>query len=66
MKQFVRSLKGMTFDWYADLDPKSIGSWEQIEHEFLHRFYGIQRIVNMTKLTNTKQLKDDQSSITSI
>jgi len=28
VKQFVRSLKGLAFDWYADLDSASIDSWE--------------------------------------
>ena len=27
-KQFVRSLKGNAFDWYIDLEPESIDSWE--------------------------------------
>ena len=35
VKQFVRSLKGNAFDWYIDLEPKSIDSWEQLEREFL-------------------------------
>ncbi|XP_049397362.1 uncharacterized protein LOC125861536 [Solanum stenotomum] len=39
VKQFVRSLKGNAFDWYTDLEPNSIDSWEQLEHEFLNRFY---------------------------
>uniref|UniRef100_A0A2N9GU49 Retrotransposon gag domain-containing protein n=1 Tax=Fagus sylvatica TaxID=28930 RepID=A0A2N9GU49_FAGSY len=28
-KQFVRSLRGNAFDWYTDLEPKSIDNWEQ-------------------------------------
>ena len=31
VKQFVRTLKGITFDWYTDLEPESIDSWEQVE-----------------------------------
>ncbi|KAM1264682.1 hypothetical protein ACFX15_033989 [Malus domestica] len=27
-KQFVRSLKGNAFEWYTDLEPESINSWE--------------------------------------
>ncbi|KAM1112719.1 hypothetical protein ACFX2B_044934 [Malus domestica] len=27
-KQFVRSLKGNAFEWYTDLEPESIKSWE--------------------------------------
>jgi len=58
VKQFVRSLKGITFDLYADLEPESINSWEQMEHEFLNRFFCTQRTVSMTELKNTKQWKD--------
>ena len=39
VKQFVRSLKGNAFDWYTDLVPGSIDSWNQMEREFLNRFY---------------------------
>ena len=42
-----------------DLEPESINSWEQMEHEFLNRFYSTQRTVSMTELTNTKQWKDE-------
>ena len=38
-KQFVRTLRGNAFDWYTDLEPKSIDSWEQMEREFLNCFY---------------------------
>jgi len=30
-----------------------------MEHEFLNRFYSTQRTISMTKLTNTKQWKDE-------
>jgi len=36
VKQFVRSLKGIAFGWYTHLEPESINSWEQMEHEFLN------------------------------
>ncbi|KAJ9682463.1 hypothetical protein PVL29_018393 [Vitis rotundifolia] len=39
VKQFVRSLRGNAFDWYIDLAPECIDSWDQMEHEFLNRFY---------------------------
>ena len=55
LKQFVRSLKGNAFDWYTDLEPGSIDSWEQLERKFLDRFYSTRRIVSMMELTNTKQ-----------
>ncbi|XP_019262145.1 PREDICTED: uncharacterized protein LOC109239983 [Nicotiana attenuata] len=48
-----------TFDWYIDLDPESIDSWEQLEKEFLNRFYSTRRTVSMIELTCTKQRKDE-------
>ncbi|KAL0411934.1 UNVERIFIED_CONTAM: hypothetical protein Slati_3783100 [Sesamum latifolium] len=39
VKQFIRSLKGNAFDWYTDLEADSIDGWEQLEQEFLNRFY---------------------------
>ena len=59
VKQFVRSLKGNAFDWYTDLEPESIDSWEQLEREFLNRFYSTRHMVSMMELTNTKQWKDE-------
>ncbi|XP_009777919.2 uncharacterized protein [Nicotiana sylvestris] len=59
VKQFVRSLKGNAFDWYIDLDPESIDSWDQLEKEFLNRFYSNRRTVSMIELTGTKQSKDE-------
>ena len=59
MKQFVRSLKGIAFNWYTDLEPESINSWEQMEQEFFNRFYSTQCTINMIELTNTKQWKDE-------
>ena len=38
VKQFVRTLKGIAFDWYTDLELESIDSWQQMEQEFLNRF----------------------------
>ncbi|KAL2505253.1 retrotransposon [Abeliophyllum distichum] len=38
-KQFVCSLRGATFEWYTDLPAGSIDSWDQLEWEFLTRFY---------------------------
>ena len=59
VKQFVRSLKGNAFDWYIDLEHESIDSWEQLEKEFLSRFYRTRLAVSMIKLTGTKQRKDE-------
>ncbi|KAJ9705540.1 hypothetical protein PVL29_003542 [Vitis rotundifolia] len=39
VKQFVRSLRGNVFDWYIDLAPECIDSWNQMEREFLNHFY---------------------------
>ncbi|CAL5443781.1 unnamed protein product [Camellia sinensis] len=47
VKQFVRSLKENAFDWYTDLEPESIDSWEQLEREFLNRFYSTRQTVSM-------------------
>ena len=58
VKQFIRSLKGNAFDWYTDLAPGSIDSWNQMEREFLNRFYSTQCIVSMMELTNLKQWKE--------
>ncbi|KAM2244974.1 hypothetical protein ACFXTI_005969 [Malus domestica] len=58
-KQFVRSLKGNAFEWYTDLEPESINSWEQLEREFLNHFYSTRRTVSMLELTSTKQWKEE-------
>ncbi|KAM1568878.1 hypothetical protein TB2_033691 [Malus domestica] len=58
-KQFVRSLKGNAFEWYTDLEPESINNWEQLEREFLNRFYSNCRTVSMPELTSTNQWKDE-------
>ncbi|KAM0994881.1 hypothetical protein EV2_010669 [Malus domestica] len=58
-KQFVRSLKGNAFEWYTDLEPESINSLEQLEREFLNRFYSTRRTVSMLELTSTKQWKEE-------
>ena len=39
VKQFVRSLRRNAFDWYIDLALECIDSWDQMECEFLNRFY---------------------------
>ncbi|KAA0033246.1 ty3-gypsy retrotransposon protein [Cucumis melo var. makuwa] len=57
--QFVRSLKGNAFEWYTDLEPEVIDSWEQLEKEFLNRFHSTRRTVSMMELTNTKQRKGE-------
>lgn len=52
-------MKGNAFDWYTDLEFESIDNWEQLEGEFLNRFYSTRQIVTMFELTNTKQRKGE-------
>ncbi|KAL0456117.1 UNVERIFIED_CONTAM: hypothetical protein Slati_0950900 [Sesamum latifolium] len=59
VKQFVRSLKGNAFDWYTDLEAGSIDGWEQLEQEFLNRFYSTRRTVSMVELINSRQWKEE-------
>jgi hypothetical protein len=59
VKQFVRSLKGNAFNWYTDLESGLIDTWEQLEREFLNRFYSTRRVVSMIELTNTRQWKEE-------
>jgi len=54
VKQFVHSLKGNAFDWYTDLESGLIDTWEQLEREFLNRFYSTRRVVSMIELTNAR------------
>ena len=59
VKKFVRSLKGNVFDWNTDLQLESIDNWEQLEREFLNRFYSTRRTVGIMELTNIKKWKDE-------
>ncbi|KAA0063891.1 ty3-gypsy retrotransposon protein [Cucumis melo var. makuwa] len=59
VRQYIRSLKGNAFEWYTDLEPKVIYNWEQLEKEFLNRFYSTRRTLSMMELTNTKQRKGE-------
>ncbi|KAK9684393.1 hypothetical protein RND81_10G206800 [Saponaria officinalis] len=59
VKQFVRSLKGITFDWYIVLDFEYIDRWSHMEEQFLNRFYSTRRIVSMSKLTTTTQWDEE-------
>ncbi|KAK4409375.1 hypothetical protein Sango_0010500 [Sesamum angolense] len=56
--KFVRSLKGNAFDWYTDLEAGSIDGWEQLEQEFINRFYSTRRTVKMKRPEEAKR-KDD-------
>ena len=46
-------------DWYTDLEPGTIDSWEQLEREFLNRFYSTRRVVSMIELTASRQWKEE-------
>jgi len=59
VKQFVWTLKGITLNWYTDLEPESVNNWEQIEQEFVNMFCSTQHSVSLTELLNTKQWKDE-------
>ncbi|KAL0405956.1 UNVERIFIED_CONTAM: hypothetical protein Slati_3909500 [Sesamum latifolium] len=59
VKQSVRSLKGNAFDWYTDLEAGSSYGWEQLEQEFLNRFYSTRRTVSMVELKNSRQWKEE-------
>jgi len=59
VKQFVRSLKGNAFNWYNDLESSLIDMWEQLEHEFLNRFYSTRHVVSMIELTNARQWNEE-------
>ncbi|TYK00346.1 retrotransposon gag protein [Cucumis melo var. makuwa] len=62
VKQFVQSLKGNAFEWYTDLEPEVIDSWEQLKTMFLNCFYSTGRVISMMELTNTKQWKGDRGA----
>ncbi|KAL0458502.1 UNVERIFIED_CONTAM: hypothetical protein Slati_0477400 [Sesamum latifolium] len=59
VKQFVWSLNVNAFDWYVDLEPESIDSWDKMETEFLNRFYSTQCTMSMLELTNARQWNDE-------
>ncbi|TYK01673.1 ty3-gypsy retrotransposon protein [Cucumis melo var. makuwa] len=59
VKQLVRSLKENAFEWYTNLQPEVIDSWEQLEKKFPNRFYSTRHTVSMMELTNTKQQKGE-------
>jgi len=51
----MRTLKRNAFDWYTNLEPQLIDSWESIKRELLNRFYSTRRTLSMIELTSTKQ-----------
>ncbi|KAA0037666.1 retrotransposon gag protein [Cucumis melo var. makuwa] len=59
VKQFIQTLRGNAFDWYTNLEPESIDSWEQLERVFLNCFYSTWCIIIMIELTNKRQQKGE-------
>ena len=59
VKEFVRSLRENAFDWYKDLEPNSIDSWERLDQDFLNCFYRTRHVVNMMELTKDRQGEDE-------
>ncbi|XP_038717270.1 uncharacterized protein LOC120010560 [Tripterygium wilfordii] len=59
VKQFVRSLKGAAFEWYTDLPAGFIEGWDQLEREFLTRFYSTRRTVSLPELARMRQNKEE-------
>ncbi|KAL6331418.1 hypothetical protein AAG906_011356 [Vitis piasezkii] len=53
----VRHIDAFQKFFYEDIC--CINSWNQMEHEFLNRFYSTRRTVSMMELTNTKQWKNE-------
>jgi hypothetical protein len=41
------------------LESGLIDTWEQLEREFLNRFYSTRRVVSMIELTNARQWKEE-------
>ncbi|WMV24211.1 hypothetical protein MTR67_017596 [Solanum verrucosum] len=54
VKEFVRYLRENAFDWYTDLEPNSIDSWEQLEQDFFNHFYSTRRVVSMIELSKAR------------
>ena len=55
VKVFIRSLRENVFDWYTNLEPKSIDSWERLEQQLLNHFYNTRRVISMLELTKARQ-----------
>lgn len=54
-QQFVNSLSGIAFDWYADLPNGSVKKFPELEALFLKRFSGAQHHVTIGDLVVEKQ-----------
>lgn len=59
LKRFMQSLKENAFDLYTDLTHEPIDSYDQLEKEFLGRFYSTRRTITMLALCHTKKKNDE-------
>ncbi|KAL0370671.1 UNVERIFIED_CONTAM: hypothetical protein Sangu_0385200 [Sesamum angustifolium] len=60
VNKFVQLLKGNAFGCYTNLKVYLIDGWEQLEQEFLNRFYSTRRTVSMVEFKNSRQWKEGQ------
>ncbi|KAI0528965.1 hypothetical protein KFK09_001509 [Dendrobium nobile] len=58
-RQFVSSLSGIAFEWYADLPNGSMKTFTELEGLFLKRFSGAQQRVTVGDLVIEKQKSDE-------
>ncbi|KAH7689408.1 Retrotransposon gag domain-containing protein [Dioscorea alata] len=60
LRQFSASLAGVAFEWYANLLPESIQTWQQLKDAFRVRFGGISDKITIADLAATRQYKDEK------
>ncbi|KAA0035918.1 ty3-gypsy retrotransposon protein [Cucumis melo var. makuwa] len=53
-------LRGNAFDWYTDFEPESINSWEQLERDFLNRFYSTRQQLLENQLIQLPECKQPE------
>ncbi|NAU72125.1 hypothetical protein EE085_29400, partial [Klebsiella pneumoniae] len=54
-RQFVSSLSGIAFDWYAELPNGSVKTFTELEQLFIQRFAGAQHYITVGDLVVEKQ-----------
>ncbi|KAH7655719.1 Retrotransposon gag domain-containing protein [Dioscorea alata] len=60
LKQFSASLTSVAFEWYANLQPESIQTWQQLKDAFRVWFGGISDKITIANLAATRQYKDEK------
>ncbi|KAH7688681.1 Retrotransposon gag domain-containing protein [Dioscorea alata] len=60
LRQFAASLTGVAFEWYANLQPESIQTWQQMKDSFRVRFGGVTDKITIADLANTRQNRDEK------